>query len=73
LSWSCFCDIPIFTKANGAPAARSTSSTNSSTTGAGYGSVYFVDDHFLLQPRASSDLQSINDNGINIQWVARPR
>ena len=35
----------------------------------GYGAVYFVDDHFLLQPkRIQAICSGINDNAITIQW-----
>ena len=35
----------------------------------GYGSVYFVDDHFLLQPkRIQSICQGITDAKLTIQW-----
>jgi radical SAM superfamily enzyme YgiQ (UPF0313 family) len=40
----------------------------------GYGSVYFVDDHFLLQPkRIQAICQGIADNGITIQWGCEGR
>src|SRR6202011_957682 len=35
----------------------------------GYGSVYFVDDHFLLQPkRIEAICKGIVDSGVTIQW-----
>ncbi len=40
----------------------------------GYGAVYFVDDHFLLQPkRIEAICAGINDNGITIQWGCEGR
>ena len=40
----------------------------------GYGAVYFVDDHFLLQPkRIEAICQGINDNNITIQWGCEGR
>ena len=63
--WSCvFCDIPIFNEGKWRAGARSTSWTSSSISKRGYGSVYFVDDHFLLQPkRIQAICQGINDQG----------
>jgi anaerobic magnesium-protoporphyrin IX monomethyl ester cyclase len=40
----------------------------------GYGAVYFVDDHFLLQPRRIEAIcQGIEDNRIDIQWGCEGR
>jgi radical SAM superfamily enzyme YgiQ (UPF0313 family) len=40
----------------------------------GYGAVYFVDDHFLLQPRRIEAIcKGIGDNGITIQWGCEGR
>jgi radical SAM superfamily enzyme YgiQ (UPF0313 family) len=40
----------------------------------GYGAVYFVDDHFLLQPkRIESICRGINAAGVNIQWGCEGR
>ncbi|HYM37219.1 MAG TPA: radical SAM protein, partial [Nitrospiraceae bacterium] len=40
----------------------------------GYGSVYFVDDHFLLQPkRIEAICKGVVDNGITIQWGCEGR
>ena len=40
----------------------------------GYGAVYFVDDHFLLQPkRIEAICRGINDNQITIQWGCEGR
>ena len=52
--WPCvFCDIPIFNEGKwrvAEPRARGRG-VRSSCRSDGYGSVYFVDDHFLLQPK----------------------
>jgi radical SAM superfamily enzyme YgiQ (UPF0313 family) len=40
----------------------------------GYGAVYFVDDHFLLQPkRIDAICKGIEENGIDIQWGCEGR
>src|ERR1019366_7029991 len=40
----------------------------------GYGSVYFVDDHFLLQPkRIEAICKGIDENAINIAWGCEGR
>ena len=40
----------------------------------GYGSVYLVDDHFLLQPkRIEAICKGIVDNGVDIQWGCEGR
>jgi radical SAM superfamily enzyme YgiQ (UPF0313 family) len=40
----------------------------------GYGSVYFVDDHFLLQPkRIEAICNGLNDHGITIEWGCEGR
>jgi anaerobic magnesium-protoporphyrin IX monomethyl ester cyclase len=74
--WSCvFCDIPIFNEGKW----RSRSPQHvvdefKQLQAQGYGSVYFVDDHFLLQPRRIEAIcKGINDNGINIQWGCEGR
>ena len=62
-------------KASGARAARSTSSTSStSSSSSATARVYFVDDHFLLQPkRIEAICKGINDAGITIQWGCEGR
>ena len=52
---------------------RSTSSTEFKHLAAhGYGSVYFVDDHFLLQPkRIEAICNGMNEQDITIQWGMR--
>ncbi len=74
--WSCvFCDIPVFNEGKW----RSRSPQHvveefKQLQAQGYGSVYFVDDHFLLQPRRIEAIcKGINDNGINIQWGCEGR
>jgi anaerobic magnesium-protoporphyrin IX monomethyl ester cyclase len=74
--WSCvFCDIPIFNE--GKWRSRSPQHVVEEfkhLQAQGYGSVYFVDDHFLLQPRRIEAIcKGINENGINIQWGCEGR
>ncbi|HLH56460.1 MAG TPA: radical SAM protein [Verrucomicrobiae bacterium] len=74
--WSCtFCDIPIFNE--GKWRSRSPQHVVEEfkhLQAMGYGSVYFVDDHFLLQPkRIESICQGINENGITIEWGCEGR
>jgi anaerobic magnesium-protoporphyrin IX monomethyl ester cyclase len=74
--WSCvFCDIPVFNE--GKWRARSPEHVVQEfkyLQERGYGSVYFVDDHFLLQPkRIEAICQGINDNNITIQWGCEGR
>ena len=74
--WPCvFCDIPIFN--DGKWRSRSPEHVIDEfkrLQEAGYGAVYFVDDHFLLQPkRIEAICQGIIDNGITIQWGCEGR
>jgi anaerobic magnesium-protoporphyrin IX monomethyl ester cyclase len=74
--WPCvFCDIPIFNE--GKWRSRSPQHVVDEFThlqNLGYGSVYFVDDHFLLQPkRIQAICQGIAANGITIQWGCEGR
>jgi anaerobic magnesium-protoporphyrin IX monomethyl ester cyclase len=74
--WPCiFCDIPIFNE--GKWRSRSPEHVIAEMKQLqkdGYGAVYFVDDHFLLQPkRIEAICQGINDNGITIQWGCEGR
>jgi len=74
--WPCvFCDIPIFNE--GKWRARSPAHVLAEFKQLerdGYGAVYFVDDHFLLQPkRIEAICQGINDQGITIQWGCEGR
>jgi radical SAM superfamily enzyme YgiQ (UPF0313 family) len=69
--WPCvFCDIPIFNE--GKWRARSAQHVVAELThleAQGYGSVYFVDDHFLLQPkRIEAICTGIMQAGLRIQW-----
>jgi radical SAM superfamily enzyme YgiQ (UPF0313 family) len=74
--WSCsFCDIPVFNE--GKWRSRSPQHVVDEfkhLQKLGYGSVYFVDDHFLLQPkRIDAICKGINENGITIQWGCEGR
>ena len=74
--WPCvFCDIPIFNE--GKWRSRSPQHVVDEFTELqrlGYGAVYFVDDHFLLQPkRIEAICKGINDAGITIQWGCEGR
>ena len=74
--WSCvFCDIPIFNEGKW----RSRSPQHvvdefKQLQAQGYGAVYFVDDHFLLQPkRIEAICKGLNDQHITIQWGCEGR
>ena len=74
--WPCiFCDIPIFNE--GKWRSRSPEHVLAEFEQLkkdGYGAVYFVDDHFLLQPkRIEAICQGINDRGLEIQWGCEGR
>ncbi len=74
--WPCvFCDIPIFNE--GKWRSRSPQHVTEEfkhLQELGYGSVYFVDDHFLLQPkRIEAICKGVTDNGITIQWGCEGR
>jgi radical SAM superfamily enzyme YgiQ (UPF0313 family) len=74
--WPCvFCDIPIFNE--GKWRSRSPEhvvAEMKQLQKAGYGAVYFVDDHFLLQPkRIEAICKGIGDEGITIQWGCEGR
>ncbi len=74
--WPCvFCDIPIFNE--GKWRSRSPQHVTEEfkhLQESGYGSVYFVDDHFLLQPkRIEAICKGVVDNGITIQWGCEGR
>src|SRR5574341_1089840 len=74
--WPCvFCDIPTFN--DGKWRSRSPQHVIDEFTHLqtlGYGSVYFVDDHFLLQPkRIEAICKGINDSGITIEWGCEGR
>jgi len=74
--WPCvFCDIPMFNEGKW----RSRSPQHvveefNHLQKLGYGAVYFVDDHFLLQPkRIEAICKGINDTGVTIQWGCEGR
>ena len=74
--WSCvFCDIPIFNE--GKWRSRSPQHVVDEfkhLQELGYGAIYFVDDHFLLQPkRIEAICKGINDNNVTIQWGCEGR
>ena len=74
--WPCvFCDIPIFNE--GKWRSRSPQHVVDEfkhLQQLGYGAVYFVDDHFLLQPkRIEAICRGINDAGVTIQWGCEGR
>jgi radical SAM superfamily enzyme YgiQ (UPF0313 family) len=74
--WPCvFCDIPVFNE--GKWRSRSPEHVIAEMTQLrkdGYGAVYFVDDHFLLQPRRIEAIcKGILDNGIDIEWGCEGR
>ena len=74
--WTCvFCDIPIFNEGKW----RSRSPQHvldefKQLQEQGYGAVYFVDDHFLLQPkRIEAICQGLIEQGNTIQWGCEGR
>jgi radical SAM superfamily enzyme YgiQ (UPF0313 family) len=74
--WPCvFCDIPIFNQ--GKWRSRSPEHVVAEFNHLqerGYGAVYFVDDHFLLQPkRIEAICEGIVESGVNIQWGCEGR
>ena len=69
--WPCvFCDIPIFNEGKWrARSAEHVVTELKHLEAYGYGSVYFVDDHFLLQPkRIESICNGVRQNNLTIQW-----
>lgn len=69
--WPCvFCDIPIFNEGKWrARTAQHVVKELEYLQAHGYGSVYFVDDHFLLQPkRIEAICDGIMAAGLTIQW-----
>ena len=75
--WECvFCDIPIF-NGGGKWRARSPEHVVAEMEYLqenGYGGVYFVDDHFLLQPkRIETMCQALIDGGNTIKWGCEGR
>lgn len=74
--WPCvFCDIPIFNE--GKWRSRSPQSVVEEfklLQEQGYGAVYFVDDHFLLQPkRIEAICTGISEAGVTINWGCEGR
>jgi radical SAM superfamily enzyme YgiQ (UPF0313 family) len=74
--WPCvFCDIPIFNE--GKWRSRSAGHVVAEfehLQKEGYGSIYFVDDHFLLQPkRIEAICNGIQKAGVTIQWGCEGR
>jgi radical SAM superfamily enzyme YgiQ (UPF0313 family) len=74
--WSCvFCDIPVFNE--GKWRSRTPEHVVAEfkhLQEQGYGAVYFVDDHFLLQPkRIEAICKGLNDENITIQWGCEGR
>jgi anaerobic magnesium-protoporphyrin IX monomethyl ester cyclase len=74
--WKCvFCDIPTFNQRKW----RSRSPQHvvnefNHLQKLGYGVVYFVDDHFLLQPkRIEAICKGIQETGVTIQWGCEGR
>lgn len=69
--WPCvFCDIPIFNEGKWrARSAQHVVAELKHLQELGYGSVYFVDDHFLLQPkRIEAICSGITNERLTIQW-----
>jgi len=69
--WPCvFCDIPIFNEGKWrARSAQHVVDELKHLEEQGYGSVYFVDDHFLLQPkRIEAICNGVIDAKLRIQW-----
>jgi radical SAM superfamily enzyme YgiQ (UPF0313 family) len=74
--WPCvFCDIPVFNE--GKWRSRSAAHVVAEfkhLQDHGYGAVYFVDDHFLLQPkRIQAICDGIVEAGVTIQWGCEGR
>src|SRR3989454_274244 len=74
--WSCsFCDIPIFNEGKWrCRTPQHVVEEFKHLQKLGYGAVYFVDDHFLLQPkRIEAICKGINENGVTIHWGCEGR
>jgi radical SAM superfamily enzyme YgiQ (UPF0313 family) len=74
--WPCvFCDIPIFNQGKWrSRSAEHVVAEFNHLQQLGYGAVYFVDDHFLLQPkRIEAICKGIGDTGVTIQWGCEGR
>jgi radical SAM superfamily enzyme YgiQ (UPF0313 family) len=74
--WPCvFCDIPIFNEGKWrSRSAEHVVEEFKHLQKEGYGAVFFVDDHFLLQPkRIEAICRGINENAITIEWGCEGR
>ncbi len=74
--WPCvFCDIPIFNEGKWrARSAGHVVGEMAQLQRDGYGAAFFVDDHFLLQPkRIEAICQGIGEQGITIEWGCEGR
>ena len=74
--WPCvFCDIPMFNEGKWrARSAQHVVDEFKHLQAQGYGCVYFVDDHFLLQPkRIQAICTGMQEAGIAIQWGCEGR
>ena len=74
--WTCvFCDIPVFNEGKWRSwSAQHVVDELAYLEKLGYGSVYFVDDHFLLQTkRIEAICKGINDAGLKIRWGCEGR
>lgn len=74
--WPCvFCDIPVFNDGKWrARSARHVVDEFEHLQELGYGSVYFVDDHFLLQPRRIEAIcAGIAERNLTVTWGCEGR
>jgi anaerobic magnesium-protoporphyrin IX monomethyl ester cyclase len=74
--WPCvFCDIPMFNEGKWrSRSAQHVVDEFKLLQAQGYGCVYFVDDHFLLQPkRIQAICNGIQEAGVTIQWGCEGR
>lgn len=74
--WPCiFCDIPMFNEGKWRDrSAQHVVNEFKHLQELGYGSVYFVDDHFLLQPkRIEAICNGLNEAGGTVQWGCEGR
>jgi radical SAM superfamily enzyme YgiQ (UPF0313 family) len=70
-----FCDIPAFHRRTWRPrSAAHVVAELRHLQDAGYGSVSFVDDHFLLKPRRVEEIcAGLHERGINLRWGCEGR
>jgi anaerobic magnesium-protoporphyrin IX monomethyl ester cyclase len=74
--WPCvFCDIPVFNEGKWrSRSAQHVVEEFKHLQELGYGAVYFVDDHFLLQPkRIEAICNGIREAGVTIEWGCEGR